>query len=91
MTVTVDIAAAKSILPAPERTSSAVKKGVPAQNGGRFFAAICLASLIHIPKLEMLSCRYSNPERTLRKYEERLIFLCGKADSFAVAGDPIPD
>jgi len=39
----------------------------------------------------MLSCRYSNPERTLRKYEERLIFLCGKADSFAVAGDPIPD
>jgi len=39
----------------------------------------------------MPSCGYSNPERTLRKYEERLIFLCGTADSFAVAGDPIPD
>jgi hypothetical protein len=39
----------------------------------------------------MPSCSYSNPERALRKYEERLIFLCGTADSFAVAGDPITD
>ncbi len=39
----------------------------------------------------MPSCNYSNPERTLSKYEERLIFLCGTANSFAVADDPIPD
>jgi len=39
----------------------------------------------------MPSCEYSNPGRIIRKYEERLIFLCSTADPFAVAGDPIQD
>jgi len=91
MAVTVDIAAAKSILPAPEVTSSAVKKGIPAQYRGGFLAPICFASLVHNRISKYLFSDHSTPDRTLRKYEERLIFIRRKAGSFAVAGEAIPD